>query len=85
MVMAGLAPRARSTSSSSAVEADPPPDHLAGDEERGQAGDPAEDAQGDRLRPERALRPRLDVGGLDVGEGHTLGEHAGGARTSTWA
>ena len=53
-----------------------PPDHLAGNEERGQAGDPTEDAEGDRLRLERPLRPRQDVGRLDVGEGHSLGQHS---------
>ncbi len=66
------------------AEPDPPPDHLAGDEERGQAGDPAEDAQGDRLRPESALGPRHDIGRLDVGERQTLGQHAARISDSTW-
>ena len=44
------------------VEPDPPPDHLTGNEERGQAGDATEDAQGDGLGLERPLGPRQDVG-----------------------
>ena len=59
VVIAGLAPSARSTSRSSALAAQLPADHLTDDEQRGERDDPPEHAEGDRLRLDRPLGLRL--------------------------
>ena len=94
-VIDGGAPRARSTSRSPPLERQRAADGLAGDEERSQAGDGAEDPEGDRLGfdgpLDLALGHRGEVEGVGRAPGNDAddlaldGGHVAAPRASTGA
>ena len=63
-------------SRSGCPQADPAADDLPGDEEGGDAGDPAEDAERDGLGAQRRVAVASTLLGLHVDERETLGQHA---------